>query len=68
MPLAIQNLVRSVGIPEAAALRMATSIPAKVAGLYGRMGRIGPGAMANFTVLDDAYDLVSVWVHGREMG
>ncbi|RYY41018.1 MAG: N-acetylglucosamine-6-phosphate deacetylase [Chitinophagaceae bacterium] len=57
MEAAFQNLVKRVGIKEAAALEMCSSIPARVFG-WDRFGRIGPGAAACLLVYDQHWNLV----------
>lgn len=61
-PAAIRVLVRE-GVPLAAALRMATAVPAA---LLGRpdLGRLAPGAPADFVWLDAELGLAGVWKGG----
>lgn len=60
---AVRYCVSALDIPLDEALRMATLYPAQAAGLAG-IGRLSPGAQADFLVLDQALDLHSVWTGG----
>jgi len=62
---AVRNLV-SLGLSPARALAMATSIPARVAGLTGA-GRLAPGQAADMVHLDPAYRLKAVWRRGMRI-
>ena len=57
------RVVRGCGIPKDRALAMATSVPARVAGLDGP-GRLRPGAPADFVALDAGLHLTGVWRGG----
>jgi N-acetylglucosamine-6-phosphate deacetylase len=62
---AVRYVVDSLGLPLAEALRMATSTPARLLGLEGRIGALAPGARADLVHLDDDLDLAGVWIGGR---
>jgi len=47
------------------ALRMASSVPARVLGLDHRQGRIAPGYDADLVALDEELEPVMTWVGGR---
>ena len=64
MATAARNMVCHVGAPILEAIRMATSYPAKVAGLQ-RYGELVPGRPADFIIFDDEFRLVEVFVAGR---
>jgi N-acetylglucosamine-6-phosphate deacetylase len=59
---AVRNL-HELGVPLAAAVDAATSVPARVLGL-NELGRLGPGLPADVVVLDDRLDIVRVLVAG----
>ena len=44
---------------------MATSTPARLLGLDGRIGRLAPGLEANLVHFTDALDVAGVWISGR---
>ncbi len=64
LPGAVRNLTGQLGLPREIALAMASSIPAAVAGLGGRHGRLKPGRPADLIHLDPTGRLASVWRGG----
>lgn len=62
MAAAIRVLVRQAGVPLAAALRMATAVPADLIG--ARRGTLAPGLPADLVHLDDDLALTGVWRGG----
>ncbi len=66
MAEAVRNAVRLVGLPLAAALRMATATPADHIGLPDR-GRIAAGARADLVALDGDLRVIAVWQGGRRI-
>jgi N-acetylglucosamine-6-phosphate deacetylase len=56
---AVRNTVQHVGLPLDEALRMASTVPARLVGQGGRLGRVAPGYEASFVLFDDA-----LTVHG----
>lgn len=64
---AVRNAVHLVGLPLAAALRMATATPAACIGL-GDRGRIAAGMRADLVALDSDLRVVAVWQGGRRVG
>ena len=67
MAEAVRNAVQMVGLPLAAALRMATATPAEHIGLPDR-GRIAAGARADLVALDGDLRVVAVWQGGQRIG
>lgn len=63
---AVRYVVATLGLPLAEALRMATSTPARLLGLEGRIGAVAPGARADLVHLGDDLRLVGVWTGGRK--
>ena len=63
---AVRYLVEGLGLPLAEALAMATSTPARLLGLEGRIGSLAPGARADLIHLDDGLTLRGVWVAGAQ--
>jgi N-acetylglucosamine-6-phosphate deacetylase len=61
---AVQTLVMGVGVEEARALKMATSIPASLIGAGDRLGVLKPGCPADFVALDTNFALCGVWRGG----
>ncbi|WP_371060047.1 N-acetylglucosamine-6-phosphate deacetylase [Rhodosalinus sp. 5P4] len=62
---ALSVMTGPVGLDRDSALAMATSIPARVAGL--RAGRLAPGLRADMVLLDEALSLARVWQGGAEI-
>ena len=61
---AVRYAVGGLGLPLADALAMATSTPARLLGLEGRVGAATPGARADFVHFDDELNLRGVWLAG----
>lgn len=62
---AVRVLVEQVGIAPERALAMATSEPARAAGLSHEYGALRQGGRADLVLLDDEWRLRSVWIGGR---
>ena len=62
---AIRVLVDQVGIAPERALAMATSEPARAAGLADDYGALRAGRRADLVLLDDGLRLQSVWIAGQ---
>lgn len=58
MMQAVKNGVQKCGIPLAESLRMASTIPAKVANLGHQLGKIKKGYLADFVVFDDDFNVI----------
>ena len=65
MDQAIRVLVDQVGIAPERALAMATSEPARAAGLSDAYGALRAGRRADLVLLDDGLRLQSVWIAGQ---
>ncbi len=61
----VRYVVETLGLPLADALRMATSTPARLLRLDGRIGRLARGLRADLVHLSDDLGLAGVWVGGR---
>jgi N-acetylglucosamine-6-phosphate deacetylase len=61
---AVRYVVGALGLPLADALRMATSTPARMLGLEGRIGAVTQGARADLVHLADDLTLRCVWLAG----
>lgn len=62
----MKNAIR-FGIPEDAAIRSATMIPARQIGADDIIGSIEPGKYADFVVLDNDFSIVSVFIDGLKI-
>jgi N-acetylglucosamine-6-phosphate deacetylase len=47
---------------------MATEVPARIAGVADRKGKIERRYDADLVVLSDRFEVVRVWARGHEMG
>jgi N-acetylglucosamine-6-phosphate deacetylase len=63
MASAVRNAKNMLGLPLAAALRMASVNPAEFLALRD-VGRIAPGQRANLVLLDDALQVRETWIDG----
>jgi N-acetylglucosamine-6-phosphate deacetylase len=64
MDSVVRNVVEWGAAPMAAAVRMASTVPARVLGL-DRAGRLAAGYDADLVALDGEMSVVTVWVGGR---
>ncbi len=64
----VRYVVETLGAPLADALRMATSTPARLLRLDGRIGRLAPGLRADLVHLSDDLGLAGVWIGGSREG
>ena len=65
MATAVRNCVEHIGIPLAEALRMASRYPADYLGLGHCYGRIAPGYIADFVILDARLMVRETFIAGR---
>jgi len=61
----VANAVRWGGASLADAVRMASTVPAAVAGAGERKGRIAPGYDADIVAVSEDLQVVAVWASGR---
>lgn len=65
MNVAVRNMVTKVGVPFETAVDFATKNPANLLGIYENMGSIAQGKQANFTVLDQDFNVLLTVVAGK---
>jgi N-acetylglucosamine-6-phosphate deacetylase len=63
---ALKNLLEYTGRPLREVLRLLTENPARLIGVYDRMGSIEEGKEANLVLLDETCNVLKTYVHGRE--
>lgn len=63
---ALKNLLEYTGKNLKDIIPLLTENPAKLIGVYGRMGSIEPGKEANLVVLNEDHDVVRTFVQGKE--
>ncbi|MFL5657544.1 MAG: N-acetylglucosamine-6-phosphate deacetylase [Ktedonobacteraceae bacterium] len=61
---AVRNIVAFTGLGWSEAICMATHIPARIAGVALRKGRVAPGADADLVALDNQGFVQRTWTHG----
>ncbi|MBO4572732.1 MAG: N-acetylglucosamine-6-phosphate deacetylase [Clostridia bacterium] len=61
---AVKNMVEKVGVDFCTAVDFASANPAKSLGLYAERGSIAIGKRADFTVLDDKFNVIATYVGG----
>lgn len=60
MMQAVKNMISEVGVDATTALKMATSTPASVMGLRGRIASVAEGAAARFIISNDDLEVLQV--------
>jgi N-acetylglucosamine-6-phosphate deacetylase len=67
MASAVRNAVRLLDMPLTAALRAASTEPARFLGITDRLGRLSPGCRADMVALDpDTVKVRATWLAGRK--
>jgi N-acetylglucosamine-6-phosphate deacetylase len=66
MAAAVRTMVQVAGVPLAAVLPLASTVPARALGLAGK-GRLVAGADADLVELDDALRVARAWIGGEEL-
>ena len=64
---AVRNMTELACLPLESVIQMATEVPARIAGVADRKGRLSPGYDADLVVLSEQLDVERVWVRGHEM-
>jgi N-acetylglucosamine-6-phosphate deacetylase len=67
MNLAVRNAIDFAGVSLVDAVRMASLIPARVAGCAERKGSLEAGKDADVTLLDGDFRCQATWVRGRQV-
>ena len=64
---AVRNMVEKVGVDLCTAIDYATANPAKSLGVYNERGSIAVGKRADFTVLDEHFNVIATFVGGKKI-
>lgn len=64
---AVRNIMAFTGLGWSEAISMATSVPARIAGVAFRKGSIAPGADADLVALDNLGFVQRTWIRGSVM-
>ncbi len=65
---AVRYCVRTLGLPPAQAIGLATAAPAAFMGVADRLGHIAPGLQADLLLLTPGLDLLGTWLAGTWQG
>lgn len=65
---AVKNMIELAGLPVEMVLPLATEVPARIAGVADRKGKIERRYDADLVLLNDRFDVQRVWARGHEMG
>ncbi len=65
---AVKNMIELAGLPVETVLPLATEVPARIAGVADRKGKIERRYDADLVVLNDRFEVERVWARGHEMG
>lgn len=60
----VRHLIFSTKLPAADVVRMASATPARLLGLYDRLGSIAPGKDADFNLVDPQFNIVNTFCKG----
>jgi N-acetylglucosamine-6-phosphate deacetylase len=67
MAAAVRNAQSLMGVDQATAVRMASTVPAAVLGLSGERGAILPGLSADVVLVDGEGQVVESWIGGQDI-
>lgn len=67
MDQAVKNMVELAGIPIETVLPLATEVPARVAGVADRKGRIDNRYDADLVAMNARFEVERVWIRGAEL-
>jgi N-acetylglucosamine-6-phosphate deacetylase len=67
MSRAVQNMVELAGFPIETVLPLATEIPARIAGVSDRKGRIEKEFDGDLVLMSERFEMERVWARGREV-
>lgn len=66
MSRAVQNMVELAGLPIETVIPLATEVPARIAGVADRKGRIEKELDADLVLMSERFEVERVWARGRE--
>ena len=65
---AVKNMVELAGLPLETVVPLATEVPARIAGVADRKGRIEARYDADLVLLTEKFDVDKVWIRGNALG
>lgn len=67
MDAAVKNMIELAGLPVETVIPMATEVPARIAAVADRKGRIESRYDADLVVMNERFDVQRVWTRGEEV-
>jgi len=64
---AVKNMIELAGLPTETVIPLATEVPARIAGVADRKGRIERRFDADLVVMNERFEVERVWVRGDEL-
>jgi N-acetylglucosamine-6-phosphate deacetylase len=68
MDAAVKNMIELAGLPAETVIPMATEVPARIAAVADRKGRIERRYDADLVVMNERFEVERVWTRGHEVG
>ena len=68
MDAAVKNMVELAGVPVETVIPMATEVPARIAAVADRKGKIERRYDADLVVMNERFEVERVWARGHEVG
>ncbi len=68
MDAAVKNMIELAGLPVETVIPLATEVPARIANVADRKGKIERRYDADLVVLNDRFEVERVWARGNEVG
>ena len=65
MAVAVKNMIELAGVPVDSVIPMATEVPARIAGVADRKGKIETRYDADLVVMNERFEVERVWVRGE---
>lgn len=68
MDAAVKNMIELAGLPVETVIPMATEVPARIAAVADRKGKIERRYDADLVVMNERFEVQRVWARGQEVG
>ena len=68
MDAAVKNMIELAGLPVETVIPMATEVPARIAAVADRKGKIERRYDADLVVMNERFEVERVWARGNELG
>ena len=68
MDAAVKNMIELAGLPIESVIPMATEVPARIAAVADRKGKIERRYDADLVVMNERFEVERVWARGHELG